>query len=141
MQVTDLAVELHLLAHVPVQHARDHALPRLHQRIDHAAGARIDGADGRHFAERRIARVGQRHQVGQGDLHAARRGLGIARAHPVAHLVQQCDQLSAFHVRAFHVAVTSVLKPPRAAKSPITVALTGLVAATTSCSTRLTTFS
>jgi hypothetical protein len=39
------------------------------------------------------------------------------------------------------VAVTSVLKPPRGVKSPITVALTGWVAATTSCNTRLTTFS
>ena len=92
-----LAIELHLLAHVPIEHARNHSLPGLHQRIDHAAGARVHGSDGGHFAERRIARVGQRHQVGQGDFHTARGGFGIARAHPVADLVQQRDQFSAFH--------------------------------------------
>ena len=92
-----LAIEFHLLAHVPIEHARNHALPGLHQRIDHAAGARVHGSDGGHLAERRIARVGQRHQVGQGDFHTARGSFRIARAHPVADLVQQRDQFSAFH--------------------------------------------
>jgi len=44
-----------------------------------------------------VARVGQRHQVGQGDFHTARGSFRIARAHPVADFVQQRDQFSAFH--------------------------------------------
>ena len=60
-----MAVELHLLAHVPVERARHQPLPALHQRVQQAAAARIHGADGRHFAQRGVARVHQRHQVRQ----------------------------------------------------------------------------
>ncbi len=91
------AVELHLLADVPIEDARDEAFPGLHDGIADAAGARIDGADGGHFAERGVARVGQRHEVREGDGHAASGGFGIAAADAIADFVEDGDQLSAFH--------------------------------------------
>ncbi len=131
----DLAVELHLLAHVPVEHPRHQALPRLHQRIDQAAGARIHRADGGHFAQRGIARVHQRHQVGQRDRRRRPpRSRGWRARTRSRTSCRMRDQFSAFHGRfgRLQVAVTRVLRPPRGEKSPITVALTGLAAFTTS---------
>jgi hypothetical protein len=42
--------------------------------VQRPAGARIHGADGGHLAQRGIARVQQRHQVGQRDIRAGGRG-------------------------------------------------------------------
>ena len=88
-------VEFHLLADVPVECARHQALPTLHQRIDQAAAARVDRADGGHFALRAVAGAHQRHQVGQRDVR--RGGFGMARAHPFPHFPQDGDEFSAFH--------------------------------------------
>ncbi len=92
-----LAVELHLLAHVPIEHARHQALPRLHQRVDRTAAARIHRADSRDFAQRGIARMHQRHQIGQRNVGCARVVFRMLRADAVAHRLQHGDQFSAFH--------------------------------------------
>ncbi len=51
---------------------------RLHQRVQRTAGARVHGADGGHFAERGVARMHQRHQIGQRDVRTLpRRSSGL----------------------------------------------------------------
>ena len=94
--VHDLAVELHLLADVPVEHARQEALPGLDHGVEDAARARVHGPDGGHFAEGCVARVQQRQEIGQRDVDT-RGGLRIAGAHAFAHFAEDRDQFSAFH--------------------------------------------
>jgi hypothetical protein len=87
-----LPVEFHLLPDVPVQHASHQPLPGLDHGVAEPAAARVHCADRGHFAERRIARVHQPHEVGHGD------ALRALPAHSLADLPQNGDQLSAFHV-------------------------------------------
>ncbi len=77
------AIELHLLAHVPIERARDMRLSALNDGILQAGWPRVHRADAGHFGLRGVARMQQRHQIGQRD-GLPGRAVGIARAHPVA---------------------------------------------------------
>jgi hypothetical protein len=101
---------------MPIENARRKALPPLHQGIDGTAAPRVDGTDGSHFSHGGIARMHERHEIGQGNV-AGGRSLWMARPDAVAHLAQNRDQLSAFHGLPFGGASTSrsLLYPDRRA--------------------------
>ena len=56
-----IAIEHHLLAHVPIERPRNRVFQLLRQPVQRAAAARIHCADGRHLGLRGIARAQQRH--------------------------------------------------------------------------------
>ncbi len=66
-RVDGAAVELHLFADMPIEHASEKALPRLNQRVLEAGRARVDGADGGHLGFGRVAGVEQGQQIGDGN--------------------------------------------------------------------------
>ncbi len=80
-----VAIELHLLADVPVERAGNGFLDLLRNPVERASGARIDGADGSHLGLRCIAGMQQRHEVGQRQRAA---GFRMQRAHPILNFLQ-----------------------------------------------------
>lgn len=95
----DGAVELNLLADVPIQGAGEEALDKLDGAVDKTGRAGIDRADCSDLAFRSIACMEQRHQVGEGNLDGARDvGIEMARAHAVPNLADEGRDL--FGLRA-----------------------------------------
>ena len=94
------AVELHLLADVPVEGARNKALHALNGRTGHTGRARVHRADAGHLGFGSIPGTYERHEVGKG--RAVRRiAIGIARAHAILNFANDCRQLVS--VRAGHL--------------------------------------
>jgi len=94
------AVELDLLANVPVQRARHQALHRLDQPVGEPWRARIHRADGGHLGLGGITGVDQGKQVGQGYSGRARGAFGVPRANAFADPADRLRQLFRLQIGA-----------------------------------------
>jgi len=86
------AVEVDLVADVPIEQAGDELLDRLRQGIQEAGRARVDGSDGGDLGFGGVALVKDGQQVGEDDARA-RDAIGVARADAVADLLDDGGDL------------------------------------------------